>query len=407
MKKINLLFRLLSIILLLILGLQNCTDHSVNSEKVKGNLFPIKDGEKWGYMDSAGTVILSPQFGAVEGYFISGYSIFKKGNKYGLIDSTGNITVHADYDKLTYYNGSITWAMKNGKWGAIDIHDLTVIPFIYDTISYNMDIQPMLIKKAGKWIYINKKGEEVFNNLNYEETYVFSGSLALARKNGLYGYINKKGEWTIPAEYEKAEDFNGDKTIVYQSGSYYIIDTTGKQKLKIPYSKVDKTNKEFAKVLSGNKWGVIDMKGVLIADTIYDELGPYFVDGYSWGWKEGKCFILSDKGKIIPLPEIDIIWSFDNGTATFRKGKNYGYCDTTGKITMIQAASFSEGLAAANNGDISSMGNGYGYIDWSGKVVIPYQYEQAFSFKNGLARIEKNGKMGYINKTGKIVWMEK
>ncbi|MBO7554394.1 MAG: WG repeat-containing protein, partial [Neisseriaceae bacterium] len=46
---------------------------------------------------------------------------------------------------------------------------------------------------------------------------------------------------------------------------------------------------------------------------------------------------------------------------------------------------------------------GYGFADETGKIVIPMQYDKAWSFKNGLAKIEKNKRYGLIDKSGKII----
>jgi hypothetical protein len=65
------------------------------------------------------------------------------------------------------------------------------------------------------------------------------------------------------------------------------------------------------------------------------------------------------------------------------------------------ALDFSEGLAAV------CMDYKWGYVDASGNVVIPYQYEWAESFSDGVARVEseESGVFSsiYIDKTGKTV----
>ena len=45
----------------------------------------------------------------------------------------------------------------------------------------------------------------------------------------------------------------------------------------------------------------------------------------------------------------------------------------------------------------------WGYIDKTGKEVVPCQYDNALGFSDGLAVVEKGGKCGYIDKTGKEV----
>ncbi|MDY5615840.1 MAG: WG repeat-containing protein [Helicobacter sp.] len=42
-------------------------------------------------------------------------------------------------------------------------------------------------------------------------------------------------------------------------------------------------------------------------------------------------------------------------------------------------------------------------MDKSGKIVIKPQFDFAWSFSEGLALVELNGKYGFIDKSGKIV----
>lgn len=44
-----------------------------------------------------------------------------------------------------------------------------------------------------------------------------------------------------------------------------------------------------------------------------------------------------------------------------------------------------------------------GYIDIDGKTVIPFIYDFAFYFFEGLAAVKKDGKWGYINPSGETV----
>ena len=45
----------------------------------------------------------------------------------------------------------------------------------------------------------------------------------------------------------------------------------------------------------------------------------------------------------------------------------------------------------------------YGFVDTTGTLVIPCQWDDAGSFSEGLAQVEKDGKCGYIDTTGKLV----
>ncbi len=79
----------------------------------------------------------------------------------------------------------------------------------------------------------------------------------------------------------------------------------------------------------------------------------------------------------------------------------YGFVDSDNHELLIPFAydwafDFSEGLALVKK-------NGkWGYIDKTGKVAIPFTYNGASNFREGLALVGKNGKWGYIDKTGKV-----
>jgi len=82
----------------------------------------------------------------------------------------------------------------------------------------------------------------------------------------------------------------------------------------------------------------------------------------------------------------------------------YGFLDSRNNELLIpfaydDANSFSEGLAA-----VKKSGK-WGYIDKTGREAIPFIYDDADdanSFSEGLAAVKKGGKRGYIDKTGKV-----
>jgi hypothetical protein len=64
---------------------------------------------------------------------------------------------------------------------------------------------------------------------------------------------------------------------------------------------------------------------------------------------------------------------------------------------LVASYDFYEGLARVElNGKC-------GFLDKSGKVVIPLKYDEAWPFFEGLAKVELNGKCGFLDKSGKAV----
>jgi hypothetical protein len=45
----------------------------------------------------------------------------------------------------------------------------------------------------------------------------------------------------------------------------------------------------------------------------------------------------------------------------------------------------------------------YGYLNNANKIVIPFEFTNAKSFSNGKAEVTRNGKIEYIDKSGKTI----
>lgn len=100
--------------------------------------------------------------------------------------------------------------------------------------------------------------------------------------------------------------------------------------------------------------------------------------------------------------------SFSQGLAAVRNNEGkMGYINKEGKLAIpyrySSASPFSDGLASVRDYDESGE-NGIKtvYIDKTGKIALTVNYE-ARDFSNGLARVIKDDKYGFMDKTGKIV----
>jgi hypothetical protein len=123
-------------------------------------------------------------------------------------------------------------------------------------------------------------------------------------------------------------------------------------------------------------------------------------------FREGNLTGFIDKtGKVIIPPQFTDVHEFSDGLALVRGRDFFGYIDQTGRhvIDLNPAFSgahemFSEGLAAFSN----QYGK-WGYMDKTGKVAIEPQFEMAYSFSEGMARVKQYGKYTFIDKMGKII----
>lgn len=145
------------------------------------DLIAFYNGRKWGYMDNSGVVIIKPQYEEVCA-FKNNLAAVKKKDKWGFIDKNNNVVIPFIYDilkpvhrlkKLYDYTRSVFCdyegelcapVVYNGAWGFINNKNQTVIPFRYEDICINPDVETsklFCVKANNKWGFIDKKRNTV------------------------------------------------------------------------------------------------------------------------------------------------------------------------------------------------------------------------------------------------------
>ena len=145
----------------------------------------------------------------------------------------------------------------------------------------------------------------------------------------------------------------------------------------------------------------------LVSNTPDNELNP------QWRWPDGKPAIVDKNGTVITstLQYAEVCSEYSEWKCYVKqKNGKYGYLDTNGEeiIPFIydSAASFSDGLAS-----VSKDGKRY-FIDKSGDIVIDFtwkDYEGDLYFFNGVLPVRKitasksDDKFGVINKKWELI----
>ncbi len=94
--------------------------------------------------------------------FRGGLAAIKTGGKWGFIDAKGTQVIAPQYEDAGFFEEGLVGVKQNGKWGIIDKENKQLLPFLYDDIVWikegGNDIR---VKKEGKYIHVNRKGEEI------------------------------------------------------------------------------------------------------------------------------------------------------------------------------------------------------------------------------------------------------
>ena len=269
------------------------------------------------------------------------------------INRLGNIVIKDVYggsfhDGLAWYSEAGT-----GKYGYIDMQGRTIIPLCFlGATHFSKGIASVwLDKKTPFPAFIDKRGNILFNNNQYDLLYIWGGfyddpDLALVKAynkrtgNKEMGYIDRQGNFRKPGV------------------NHYFCNSA-------------------------------------------------FSDGLAFASSDdcdGNGFYFDKNMNIVYKRRLRFYTRFSEGKAAVidYNTRESGYIDKSGtmifKFKFDRAAPFSDGMAAFE------LNKKIGYIDSTGDIVIPPQFDSARHFSEGFAAICKAGKWNYIDKSGRIVF---
>ena len=296
-------------------------------------LFPAASGDKYGFIDANGTMVITPRFDTAQA-FSGGLALVQKDWRYGYVDPDGRLVVKPRFMSAEPFSEGLAAVALKARTGYIDA--------------------------TGAWVVRPR----------FFEAWGFHDGLASVGVDYLYGYIDKTGALAIPADFDAADDFSEGLAAVQSGGSWGFIDTSGavviEQRFRNPWG--PRFSEGMAAVKLHGRYGYIDKTGALVVEPQYRDalafsegLAPVKVDG-GWGY-------IDKTGATVIAPRYDEALPFSGGLAAVRTGSLWGYVDKQGE-TVIDAAfsaadSFASGLAAVTRFGATE------YIDAGGDTVWP------------------------------------
>lgn len=192
------------------------------------DIFPIKSGEKYGYANTKGEIIVNPTYDDANS-FSEGYAVFSSNEKYGFVDAKGKEVIKAQYDYCGSFKNGVASAEKSGEWGLIDTSEKWIIPAKYEDLR-RINNTIYAVSKDGKWGLVNKKGKEILKptydsisgSTNYDKRCSFS-------YGGKMGYLSENGDVCISNSYISGSEFYSDgyAIVTTDDKKAAIINTSG------------------------------------------------------------------------------------------------------------------------------------------------------------------------------------
>ncbi|MBC7391157.1 MAG: WG repeat-containing protein [Opitutaceae bacterium] len=381
------------------------------SEKKPQRLYGIYDGKAWGYIDTAGKVIIPPNL-SLAGAFQEGLAI--------VIDTS-------TYNTYCFINQNVDTVINSSEY-ALTRHPINMYPYHRTRIN-----------------------DKDFDDLSFaRDEFSFSSGLALIYdiKTRLFGYINKKGEVVIKPQYTNATKFFRGYAVIqtsfdstnWENFHVGLIDSLGKLVIPDKYYNLTRLSNNYLIGTLATKQGeaygftslLLNKKGEVINTLLpgYMCLFNEFSGGYAAVWNGVMATIYKTPYCIIDSTG-NVFKNKENGQDLYfedliiNRGK-YFWCKRNGKYVWFTINNKSnivvvdnkfydtvksgfniEGIACVRYAN--SNGNSrYGYIDTLGNFLITPRYHYANDFRGPLAGAQlKSGNIlidGYINKKGTFVW---
>jgi hypothetical protein len=167
---------------------------------------------------------------------------------------------------------------------------------------------------------------------------------------------------------------------VEKDGRYGYIDTKGNKVIDFYFDEAYAFNGKYAIIVRNNGYNIINSSGITQFDDDLDYLYFDFETGFLWYVKDELLGLMKTNGDIIVEAKYELTVEGD-----------YSY-------SLESFSFFQEGLArVAKNGK-------FGFIDKTGEIIIDFVYEDVGHFSQGLAYyMNSEDRYGYIDKKGEIV----
>lgn len=156
-------------------------------------LAPVRARGGWGFVDTAGRVVVAPTFDGPAYLFTEGLARVAQGGLVGFTDTTGRLAIAPRFAAAGPFSQGLAAVLLDGRWGFADATGRLAVAAVYDA--------------AGD----------------------FSGGRAAVLSGDRWGYIDPTGRAAIAPRYAAAQAFrNGLAFVRLETGSRAYVDLEGR-----------------------------------------------------------------------------------------------------------------------------------------------------------------------------------
>jgi len=273
-------------------------------------LRPIQENNKWGYIDSAGTITIKPQFFWAE-EFSEGLAAFEnEDGKHGYIDETGKIVIEPKFDNWTNFSEGLAAVSVGFEWGYIDKTGKWAIPPQFSVgrpfsdglalvgvpLSGKVTFPPGPVKHE----FIDKTGRVVINPehdiLNGSFSEGFAAVQFITNMGVDYVLMDKTGKTLLVVQDFQLRGFSDGLAAVKKDGKWGYVDTNGRFLIAAQFDEAESFSEGLAAVKVDTKWGYIDRHGRMVIKPTFDSGAREFSEGLALVFMNDGCAYIDNTG---------------------------------------------------------------------------------------------------------------
>lgn len=382
----------------------------------------------WHFMDKSGAITVTLHKAITEiGDFHEDLAWVKLGSTYGYIDKNGIFAMKPIFTEATDFTAfGVANAAIDKQSTLIDKNgNSTIENGIFGHI-YNLDENGLAkVQHPRRRVFglINHSGELVTPML-YDQIGAFQNGLAAIRLQNKFGFLDLSGKVVIEPIYDKVgEPVDGLIPVFTNTAkSWYYIDYQGNTVIKDKFLKAGNFNKGYAIVeikddggtFSKNVTALIDTDGEYHFVSSPEKVLLHYSDGFR-AIEETRTDEFSDsKDNVVSVYYADEnnynifgksfkeVQPFEGATGFFVTDNGWGALNRQGfKVIPDKYIR----LIRMEDGNIRGKARYlFGIYTLTGEVVQPIQYDTIIKILPNLYRVEKDGKIGYLNEKGEWIW---
>jgi hypothetical protein len=332
---------------------------------------------------------------------------FQLGDFTGFINEDGKFAIEPLYDAVSEFQEGLSVVTKNDSVFYINKENVNPFASIYnDAMPFKNGIAP--VKLNAKWFFINRQGQT--SSKLYDEINELSNSVYVVKSDEKYGALDQYGQLLIEPKFDKLGDFKNENAYYVGEGAYGFVSINGTVH-KPEYEWIsDFDEQQIAIIRKGNKYGLINSLNNRVLEPLYDQIIKtnsgilIVVSNNNYGFFNVKgCFITN----------LIYDYSKDKTPEYYTNGSYFRLLKKKGQLIVDE-----NGVTAINTevySEISFLKDGlmrvkkkkkYGYVNRKLNTDIAFKYEEADDFSDSLAMVKQKSRYLLINTKGKEIFSD-